>query len=346
METKSIIKKILKETIKPFYHILIPQRWRKYIEVVRRSYSRQKNFKALIRIFSLIDRNPSDLKSVKTYNYILKNLHPLYYKDFVYTFDPNYKRYFDTSTYSPLTSVTPDYGYVVSINLNDIKTKVKSSQDILFSERINSIINDIEKLAHRIATDNNNFKFLPELINRDAHSMYEALQKILFYNGLLWQSGHVHNGIGRLDLILEKYYKQDLEKGILTNDKAKQMLIDFVMVLNKHTKEKSPGLIGDTGQYILLGGIDETGDLVNNEITKLFLEVFTELNIPDPKLILRVNEHTTDETMDLAMKCVATGCGSPLFMNEKKIMDDMVAFDMINQMYGMLEPQLVGNLSL
>ncbi len=42
-----------------------------------------------------------------------------------------------------------------------------------------------------------------------------------------------------------------------------------------------------------LGGFDKEGRNVENELTHLFLGIFATLSIPDPKLILRVNNHTS-----------------------------------------------------
>ena len=86
------------------------------------------------------------------------------------------------------------------------------------------------------------------------------------------------------------------------------------------------GLLGDTGQYILIGGIDQEGKTIQNELTEIFLEIFTEIKVPDPKLIMRVNKKTNDDIWTKAIKCIITGCGSPLIMNEKLIMDSMVNF--------------------
>ena len=47
---------------------------------------------------------------------------------------------------------------------------------------------------------------------------------------------------------------------------------------------KSYSLLGDTGQVILLGGIDKTGHDVSNELTEIFFELFAGLRLPDPKL--------------------------------------------------------------
>ena len=105
------------------------------------------------------------------------------------------------------------------------------------------------------------------------------------------------------------------------------MIKELLLTLGKDTTAKSNGLIGDTGQYILLGGVGSSGETVDNELTVLFLELMTELRIPDPKLILRVNNKTPDEVWDKTIKCIMTGIGSPLIMDEEPIMKKMVEFD-------------------
>ena len=100
----------------------------------------------------------------------------------------------------------------------------------------------------------------------------------------------------------------------------------MVLTLGKDTSSKSFSLTGDTGQYILLGGIDENGNNVDNDLTILFLEIISELRIPDPKVILRVNSRTSDEVWIKAIECLATGCGSPLIINEDVVMKGMVEF--------------------
>lgn len=97
-------------------------------------------------------------------------------------------------------------------------------------------------------------------------------------------------------------------------------------MLNRDYRHKSLSLIGDTGQYILLGGINKNGKTVQNDLTELFLEVITELHLPDPKIILRVNDNTSDVIWNKAIECISTGCGSPLIMNEKLVMNGMVEF--------------------
>ena len=70
-------------------------------------------------------------------------------------------------------------------------------------------------------------------------TLQEALQLILFWNSLLWQTGHKLVGLGRLDKVLEQYEMPD---------NAEELIEDFLKTLHSNYKQKSNKLLGDTGQ--------------------------------------------------------------------------------------------------
>ena len=169
---------------------------------------------------------------------------------------------------------------------------------------IEAIASFTERITKRL--ENNSGKraqklhlYFKHMLFSNPSSMDEAIQKILFFDAIFWQAYHWHIGLGRLDKILYKYYTHDIARGIIDRNDAKQMIYEMCKTLSRDMVAKSKTLLGDTGQYILLGGINEIGDTVQNELTEIFLEIFTEYKFPDPKLILRVNEHTSDKILSL-----------------------------------------------
>ncbi|MCX4363579.1 MAG: hypothetical protein OSJ74_09410, partial [Clostridia bacterium] len=63
--------------------------------------------------------------------------------------------------------------------------------------------------------------------NKKVASFEEALQRILFYNQILWQTNHNLNGLGRLDYILHNYYVNDKSKGIINKLENKSLPQDI-----------------------------------------------------------------------------------------------------------------------
>jgi len=233
-----------------------------------------------------------------------------------------------------LASITPDYGMILDSNLHTI-SEILSKDNSIFSKRELKLIVLLQELEKRIKTTLEHQKsersqilssYFSGLLGQKPDSLDKAIQKLLFYNALLWQMWHWHNGLGRLDLILYEYYEKDIKNGKIDREQAKSLIKEMCITLGKDTNAKSMSLKGDTGQYILLGGIDSKDQTVQNELTEIFLEVFQEYQFPDPKLILRVNNNTSDTIWDKSIASILTGNGSPLLLNEDVVMKGMVDF--------------------
>lgn len=322
----------MKKAIKTLLKKVVPCQYMRWLESC--SYRHKKChvslWKCLMRNKMYVDKKPGTASSVKLFDRIFLGARVLAGHNYLYPFDPMRQRVLPVDVVT-LTSITPDYACIIKSDLSTILSQVKGDGE--FAKTMRGTIKSVEAKAFAMGKRKYNNKryqamawLFPDILHRDCASLDEALQKLLFYNALFWQAGHFHNGLGRLDLILYPYYKKDMERGLIDREKAKRMLTDFCRVLGSQTPFKSLSLIGDTGQYILLGGVDKDGVTVDNELTHLFLEVFTEMRIPDPKVILRVNASTPKETWAEALKCIMNGCGSPLLMNETIIMHNMVEF--------------------
>lgn len=254
--------------------------------------------------------------------------------DYVYPYDSWVGRIVHRKK-TMITSVTVDYKTVLESSLKNLSEHLKTEAKESFCQRETQMICLVYGLRDRILNEisvrndvraNVIVRYLEGMLDRKPESLDEAIQKLLFYNALFWQAGHWQNGLGRLDMVLAPYYEADIQKGIISRDTAKKMIREMCVILGRDMKAKSRALIGDTGQYILIGGVDDAGNTVQNDLTEIFLEVFTELKVPDPKLILRVNKDTSDNIWKKTIACILTGCGSPLIINEQKVMKGMVEF--------------------
>ena len=327
---KQIIKKIIK--------ILLPQKKIVYLQRIRElSYKYNRSLLHTLShaniILSEVSVSPTrDMvnQSVKAFELMKINFEDHY----VYPYDPL------TIISIPqgckmIASITVDYSSVINSSLKNLEDTITKCSNRNFSIDELDIIKGIRNLNEKIILGLNKRKdargkklleYHMRMLDQYPQSFDEAVAKILFYNALFWQSYHFHNGLGRLDLILYPFYKKDIEMGVETKESIKDIITHFISILGRDLEAKSMGLIGDTGQYILLGGIDQEGNTIQNFLTETFLDVFSEANIPDPKLILRINKDTNDLIWTKAIQCIISGCGSPLLMNEKLIMDGMLDF--------------------
>lgn len=157
----------------------------------------------------------------------------------------------------------------------------------------------------------------PRVTLQKPADLKEALQAILFWNSLLWQTGHTLVGLGRLDKVLAPY---DVP------DNAEVLIEDFLKTLHQEYTFKSASLKGDTGQIIILGGLDDANNYFCNEYTRIFIKALQKVHLPDPKILLRCSKGMPVDLLELAMECNATGIGSPLFSNDDIVIPKLIDF--------------------
>ena len=226
-------------------------------------------------------------------------------------------------------NISVDYSKILYASIEDLKLGFKHQNEFALNELDTLdafellIDREIEEL--KLSNRKDKFEYINYLKNikfKEVESFKEALQRILFYNQVLWQTNHELNGLGRLDLILNDIY----EKDDISESEAYELIKDFLIKLHSYYYYKSSYLAGDTGQIIVLGGLNENNDYFSNDLTYLFICALKELKIPDPKIILRYCEKTPDELMKLAVETMETGIGSPLLSNDDVIIDKLINF--------------------
>ena len=257
-----------------------------------------------------------------------------------------------------IENVTIDYSKVLNQSLQDMNKANEKMKDSDYKTSQKELLIGIEEYIDRecelIRKSNRKdkektIKYLQNIKDKKAISFEESIQRILFFNQLLWQLGHGLNGLGRLDKILDKSYKYDKENNNLTREDAKEMLKEMSKILHQKFWFKSSVLMGDTGQIIILGGKEPDGSYFCNELTYLFIEVMEEIQLPDPKVFLRVSDKVPRDLMELSLRCIKTGIGCPLFSNDDVIIPKLIDFgyekqDAYNYVTSACwEPLMVGN---
>ena len=225
-----------------------------------------------------------------------------------------------------------DNNVLVKQSFADVRKQLLKCDDDFGREELivlNSLEAYLERCRHTPGVSDRFGKQLDaidSLFKRPANSLFEGLQRILFFNQFLWQTGHKLNGLGHMDWILGDLYEQDIRQGVLTCDEARLMLKDFMAVLHEYYWFKSSVLMGDTGQIIILGGKGENGEYIYNDLTKMFIEVSEELKLPDPKVLLRCSADMPEDILNTAIRCIATGIGAPLLSNDDVVIPAMLSF--------------------
>lgn len=247
-------------------------------------------------------------------------------KGFVYSIDE-----FKTLDYecNIIGNISVDYSKILENSLGDLRLNYQGSDEYSTNQlqtldAIGGLINrQIDQLDASGRADRNQFiEFFENIKVGQANSFKEALQRILFFNQILWQTGHGLNGFGRLDKVLNDIYEKDM----ISKQEALELIKDFLVAANSSFYYKSAALPGDTGQIIVIGGKEESGEYFANDLSYLFLRAVSEMHLPDPKIILRYSENIPRDLMELSLECMATGVGSPLISNDDLIIQKLIDF--------------------
>lgn len=139
-------------------------------------------------------------------------------------------------------------------------------------------------------------------------SFCQALQFVWFVHSFLdTEAGDAAISFGRADDYLYPYYKCDIEKGVLTKEEAKTLIKCLYIKVSE----------GNESCMITVGGDRE------NELTALFMEAQTEINMRQPSIGLRVSETTGNAVLNAAKDLVLTGNGMPAYFNDSVIINGL-----------------------
>lgn len=127
---------------------------------------------------------------------------------------------------------------------------------------------------------------------------------------------------GRLDQILFKYYKKDIDKGTLTVKDAMELVGCLWLKLNDNTNlvpETAEELFGGAGTVpaVTVGGVDENEDDAVNDLTYIMLRVTELLKTRDPSLNARFHYvKNTEEYRNRVAEVIVSTKAVPAFLND------------------------------
>ena len=156
-----------------------------------------------------------------------------------------------------------------------------------------------------------------------ATSFFEACLAIRAIIYFLRRSGATHLGLGRFDQYLYPYYLADRARGVSDED-IFETVEAFFIALNYDTDLYRGMLVGDNGQSIVLGGFDENGNSLYNELSHMCMRASLELELIDPKVNLRVGKNTPIEIYEFATELTKKGLGFPQYCNDDVVIPGLI----------------------
>jgi len=129
---------------------------------------------------------------------------------------------------------------------------------------------------------------------------------------------------GRLDQILYPYYKNDKEAGIITYEKAKELLALFVLKMDEAVLVNDGDTylgIGrlfetqSTDQALTFGGVDHDGKDATNDLTYMLVDI-CELQPLAVNMTARIHQASPTQYLDRLAEVYINGAPMPELFND------------------------------
>ena len=164
-----------------------------------------------------------------------------------------------------------------------------------------------------------------------AQTFPEALQSLwLTHMAVCLEGINSAVSFGRLDQYLYPYYKRDLEQGLITPQRAKELLLCFSAKAAEHVFLLSEAVSQYHGGYLvvqagIVGGMDKDGKDATNALTYILLDVMAESGLRDPNYLARVHQGSPAGYLTRLVEVAKLGNGVPAVFNDEASVKSLVA---------------------
>ncbi len=158
-----------------------------------------------------------------------------------------------------------------------------------------------------------------------ARTYHEAIQSMMFLQiALCIESYENAVSFGRVDQILYPYYKRDKEAGIITYEKAKELLALFVLKMDEAVLVNDGDTylgIGrlfetqSTDQALTFGGVGRDGQDATNDLTYMLVDI-CELQPLAVNMTARIHQDSPSRYLDRLAEVYINGAPMPELFND------------------------------
>ena len=156
-----------------------------------------------------------------------------------------------------------------------------------------------------------------------ARDFWEAIQlwHIATNMIIIETSGHSVT-YGRFDKIFYPYYKEDIAKKRLTREFMQELIEHSFLKIHELRKIRDKNAIFFSSGTIMggtaldVGGVDEQGNDITNDLSYMVLDAHAHTRIPNPWMGVRLHENTPPELKTKVFNVIRIGTGEPKIFND------------------------------
>lgn len=166
-------------------------------------------------------------------------------------------------------------------------------------------------------------KMCETLMEKPAQSFYEGCEVCYLVHMLQMIESNGHSFCyGRFDQYMYDLYESDIKKGIVTQEKALEIITHMFLMNSGNNKVRPYGHTKFSQGYplysnLMVGGRKPDGTDGTNELSYLCVEAMNLTKMAEPNFSMRYNTDTPKDLLRLAAKLIRTGCGMPSMFNDE-----------------------------
>ena len=163
-----------------------------------------------------------------------------------------------------------------------------------------------------------------------ASTFHEAIQSVWFIQLILQIESNGHSlSYGRFDQYMYPYLKHDLDKQLITEDEAVELLTNLwikTLTINKVRSQAHTFSSAGSPMYqnVTIGGQTTDKKDAVNLLSYLVLKSVAQTRLPQPNLTVRYHAHIDPKFFDEAIEVMKLGTGMPAFNNDEVIIPSFI----------------------
>ena len=160
-----------------------------------------------------------------------------------------------------------------------------------------------------------------------AETYHEAIQAMWFVQIMLYtEETAAAYCMPRIDYVLQPYYEQDIKNGVLTQQRALELmeclwikLAEVLYVYSEGAAKFYAGYVPFHG--VTLGGCDDHGEDAVNEVSYIGLQATIDLQMHAPSVNVRIHKSTGHEFLEKLCELIACGTGQPAILFDETVFE-------------------------
>ena len=166
---------------------------------------------------------------------------------------------------------------------------------------------------------------LKKVPENKAESFYEAILSLYVCYS------YIPDSIGLIDRYLYPYYKNDIENGVLTQEKAAEYLQELFLMLQARIPKSSDRFYRGGESHFCIGGYLPNGEDGFNELSKLILDSLMELPTWIPQISLRWTDKTPHNILKYVLNCERNDSNKRIaFVNDRPRIKGLMKYNDIS----------------